>query len=332
MLVASLFMLMQFVDLGTGAVVVNAFSEPGNTPELRANVAARVVRVLVASSTAVAVVGWLGTFAWSWSEILGVTGDTRTTDLATAVSITVFALSIPPSIGTRLLVGCGRADLSILIAPLGSVASLATGWLLLQTSLDSIWISVSMPGGVLVSQIISLILGIRVSRLKVRDLFRASTFPVRDVLSSSIPMLVIMVTLPFALQSHRIIISHLSTPIELARYSLAMQFYQPLWSFIGAAATPLWPQWSALRGDTAAVSTAFRRGTLALVVLGTGALVGLVFLGDIVAGVMTAHTIVVGLPLLAATGVLLTVQAVQQAPGMYLTTARGRYSSCRSWA
>lgn len=324
MLVASLFLLMPFADLGTGAAVVNAFSDPKLTPQARLQVAARVVRVLMWSALAIIVVAWLGAFAWSWADLLGVDAThARLVDITSAASLSIYGLSLPPSIGMRILVGSGRATTAVLISPLGSLAGLVIGWALIAANADALWLTTALPGGILIVQVALLALALRAIGASPADLLARSDYPLKHILQAAAPMLVIMVTLPFALQAHRIVLSLRSDPVQLADYSLAMQFYTPIWGFISAAATPLWPMWATLREDVRAARVAFSKALRVLLILGLAALLGLVLLGDLVGQLVSGGAIRLSLPLLAVTGLLLCTQALQQAPGMYLTTPAG---------
>lgn len=333
MLVASLFTLMPFADLGAGAVIVNAFARSGATLDDRRRASSKVFRMLMVSAAVLVTVGWLGTSAWSWGSLLGIPDPDSMVSRATAAGLSLFALSVPLSLGNRMLVGSGRAALAILMAPVTSVVALGLSWAVASMSLSPLLFSLVIPCGNLVAQALGLVVGLRVSGLTLADLLRPSDFPTREVLSTSAPMFVIMVTLPLALNSHRIILSHVSSPAELARYTLVMQFYQPLWSFISAAATPLWPLWASSRDNPGAARAGYLRILLLLFGMGVGSLAGLLLLGDWLGEVISGGTISLGLALLGVTGMLLLVQSLQQAPGMLLTWPAGlRFQSFGSLA
>lgn len=54
-------------------------------------------------------------------------------------------------------------------------------------------------------------------------------------------MLVQAIALPISMQSDRLVLSHVSTPSELARYNLGAQLFLPVWQVITASGTALWP-------------------------------------------------------------------------------------------
>ena len=130
MLGGTIFTLMPFADLGAGALIVNTFARPRSPRAGRRGVSPRVFRLLLMSALVVGVIGWLGTSAWSWASLLGMPGSGHVVDLATAWVVTLFALSIPLSIGNRMLVGSGRAAVAILLAPVGSIVALLLSWLI----------------------------------------------------------------------------------------------------------------------------------------------------------------------------------------------------------
>lgn len=324
MLIANLFMMMPFADLGTGAVVLNAFSEHGRDRDYRLAVAAKVWRTLWYSAVVVGLAAFSGVSIWSWSHALGVElSNSSDVDLATAASLTLFALSVPASLGIKLLVGTGRSHVAQVLGPVGSVVSLILGWRILASPVDPIWVAIAYPFGILVSQLAALCLGLKSAGLKIGELSTASFYPLRNVLAVAAPMLVIMMTLPFAMQGHRVILSHRGSAAELAEYSLAMQFFQPLWSFIAAAGQPLWPMFASLRHDAKSLRLAIRRAFWLLLSLGLFSWVGLMVFGNPLGVLVSSGRIHLGLPLLAATGLLVLAQALQQIPGMTLTTAQG---------
>ncbi len=67
------------------------------------------------------------------------------------------------------------------------------------------------------------------------------------VFDTAWPMLVQMIALPLAMQSNRLILSHVSSVDELATYSLASQMYNPIFSVSIAASMALWPVFARAR-------------------------------------------------------------------------------------
>ena len=67
------------------------------------------------------------------------------------------------------------------------------------------------------------------------------------VFDTAWPMLIQMIALPLAMQSNRLILSHVSSVDELATYSLASQMFNPIFSVSIAASMALWPVFARAR-------------------------------------------------------------------------------------
>jgi O-antigen/teichoic acid export membrane protein len=62
-------------------------------------------------------------------------------------------------------------------------------------------------------------------------------------------MLIIILSLPLALQTDRIILSHVSSLRAVANYSVVVQIFAPVVALVTAASQPLWPMYARARRD-----------------------------------------------------------------------------------
>jgi len=132
-------------------------------------------------------------------------------------------------------------------------------------------------------------------------------------------MFVIMVALPIALQSDRLILSHRSGAVELTQYALAVQVYASVWSVLYSAGISLWPLFArrGAQGDDLrrpwlnAIRGFFVSGALA------GALLLVVL--PLIVSVVGGGTVKAPMILAASFAALLIVQTAHLPSAMLLT-------------
>ncbi|WP_026075165.1 lipopolysaccharide biosynthesis protein [Cellulomonas massiliensis] len=325
-LISALPNLLPFADLGIGAAVVNAIAESADP---RRDVVVRrtmtsALRILLCSGGVIAVVSVVLGVTGVWPAILG--DDLLPGTGAVAMwSMVLFGLALPFTIGQRTLIGLGRNPAQIatqaLVAPfimLAVVVTLAAGW---SGTVLPLW---SYVAAALVSVLCFLIarrlLGPQLGA-SVRDVPRRRAVPGVRVMHVAGPMLVQMIALPIAMQTDRLLLSHLATTTELARYNLASQFFGIVLQTISAAGVALWPIFAKHR------STGTIRSPFAAMWAFTGAAL-------LVAGVLCAvlpwltafvsdGRITLPWQLVVAFVAFVAVQAAKYPLGMYMTDAAG---------
>jgi O-antigen/teichoic acid export membrane protein len=142
------------------------------------------------------------------------------------------------------------------------------------------------------------------------------------------PMLIQMIALPIAMQTDRLILSHVSDVENLAQYNLASQMYLPVWQVVSSAGVALWPVFARARagGSKAAVSP------LRMSAVFGGAAAGICLLISLIAPWLAARAsggrIDLGVGLLISFSIFMIFQATKYPMGMYMTDARGlRYQA-----
>lgn len=331
MLVVGLSQLLPFSDLGVGAAVTNAVATTyGNHDRLQAErVLLTCMRLLILSAAAICSVALCLLLLHLWSPLLSVS-ESRFPGFNASVAMVLglFAATVPLGIGQRVLLGVGRNDISIMCGTLASIVPLVLVALLASVGASLQYYPLAFLVGAVASGGACTYAAGRVWSLHwlglVSKLGSRYRFPGISVSSTALPMLVIMVGLPLGLQSDRIILSHLSDPLNLGSYSLAAQIYVPAWSLLVSAGMALWPVFAGAR----VIVGHERQVLLWRSMLKWFGLAGLCLALAYqslspVALRFLAPGRVSNMSLLAAFSFLLLVQAVHLPTGMFLNDAEG---------
>jgi O-antigen/teichoic acid export membrane protein len=326
-LLASLPSLIPFADLGMAAVVVNvlASSDRASTDPVVRRTLTSAFRILVCSGLTIAAVGVLLGVLGLWPVVLG-PGLLGGGAVTATVCVTILGLALPCGVGARILVGLGRNPLQTALT--GLTAPLVLAGVLVVLALGGAagsFVAVAAYAAAAVVAVVLLVTAARLVRPQVgaalRDVPRVRSVPGVRVLDVAWPMLVQMISLPIAMQTGRILLSHQGTPLDLARYNLAAQLFGVVLAAVSTAGLALWPHFARARSQSVKASP-FRASlvfTAAGVVLALLLAVLLPFLVPLV----TDGAFALGLPLVAAFVVFTVVQAAKYPVGMYMTDAAG---------
>lgn len=321
-LVGALFQLIPFADLGMGAAVVNASArrlESREQSALALATAGAAFRVLTLSAAVIILtvffIGHLG----AWPSLLGLPESlAASSNWAIGVVILPFALSLPFGIGQRILIGEGRNHMVGYAGILGPIMATATTYALLNIGVDPLVLGIATPAGILVVSIVCFTLALKRSGWRFRDVVRRRRRRYKPKLwNAALPMMIISITVPLALQSDRLVLSHFSQTIELSEYSIAAQMYVPCFSIIAMAAVALWPIFS--RSGASSLSL-WSKAISSLAAAGVALASIFVLLVGPVAELITEGKIAVHLDLAMAFGTLLVVMACHQASAVLLTS------------
>jgi O-antigen/teichoic acid export membrane protein len=323
-LVGSLFQLVPFADLGLGAVVVNASAKRLESRQHSAAALATArtaFRTLAISAAVLIGLSVLLGVSGAWPGLLGLPSNfAKSSEWAIATVLLPFALSIPFGIGQRVLIGEGRNHLVNYIGMLGPLVATATTLLLLKIHAPTLVLGMATPTGILVVSVICFVLALRTSQWHMRDLIKKPRTQQRPRLwNSAIPMLIISITVPLAMQSDRLVLSHFAPAVELSEYSVAAQMYVPCFSVVSMAAVSLWPIF------TRTGSASFALWSKALKILAVGGLflgAAFVVLVGPASRLITEDKLRVGIDLASAFATLLVVMACHQASAVLLTSPR----------
>lgn len=327
--------LLPFADLGIAAALMNATAgakDPRTDENLRL-VLVSGMRVLACSATVVILLSVVLTALGAWDNILGEGLMPGSGPVAAALCLAVIGATLTVSFGQRILAGLGQFHLVVILN--GLQTPIVLGVVAAMIVLD-------VPGGgyvAVVSYLASFLIGVLALWLVSRRIHpmissalrlavRVRTVRGGKFLDTAWPMLIQMIALPFAMQTDRIVLSHVSTVDALTEYSLAAQMFNPVVSVVATAGIALWPIFAKARaeGVRSEVSPMRMSALFGAVAVGFAVLISLA--SGILADVASGGTISLSLQLLLAFSCLVVVQAVKYPLGMYMTDAKGlRYQA-----
>ncbi|OZC83653.1 hypothetical protein CH254_22235 [Rhodococcus sp. 06-412-2C] len=320
-LVATIGLLLPFADLGIGAVVTSATSRSRNpgSDVYALEVIRRSYRVLSQVSLVVIGLAVVVMVFDGWGTLIGLTTGPQDR-LVITVAVALFGLTIPAGLGLRILIGVDRTQLAVVVMVSNSLFALIVTAGMYLTGVQGIWYVVPPLAGALIGNLTGTVLALKVSGLG-RAVFLRSTsrIPTRTLLEGSLWLFVVSLGIPFGLQAQRVVLSHLSTPVELSRYALMAQLYGLCWSVFSMAALTFWPIFVKRRGQA--------EQTVRLWIITTGAFGALAILAAApmivaspwLAQLLSGGTIDVSISLAASFAMLLVVQCFHLPSGMLLT-------------
>lgn len=320
--------LLPFADLGIAAVIINSVAgatDPRRDPEVR-RVLTTAFRVLLASGGAIALVGVAIGVAGLWPVLLGRGLLPGSGPLAATLCTVVFGLLLPLTVSQRVLVGLHRTSTQItsqlVVAPfmlvtIGATVLLAVpagGYIAILSYLANA--SVSVICMIVVARALSPQLGDAI-----RDVPRLRAAPGAAIIGTTWPMLLQMVALPVAMQTDRLLLSHLTEGPELAQYNLASQLFGLVLQTISAAGIVLWPIYAKARAESALASPL--APTLAFAGGGLAVAAALGVLSPFLAGFVSSGRITLDGWIVGGFIAFVAVQAAKYPAGMYMTDKRG---------
>ncbi|HUO37018.1 MAG TPA: oligosaccharide flippase family protein [Mycobacterium sp.] len=320
-LVATITLLFPFADLGIGATVLSAsaqLSGPSRDPNA-GDVVRRAYHVLFAVAGVLVLVALCVMALDGWPALVGFSSgpDDR---WAITVAACVFALTIPAGLGVRILIGIDRNPLATLVLMSCPAFALGVTLVLYVIGAAGIWYAVSALGGLLIGQVVGTVLALRLSGLG-WSAFARVTRPRTGsrLLAGSMWLFLVGVGLPVGLQTGRVLLAHLSTPLQLSQYALMAQIYAVCWSVLSTAGLAYWPIFVKRRAATEETVRMWWRLTATFAGIAAFATVVMVPLGPWAATVLSGGRIDVSAWLAFAFGALLVGQAVHLPASVLLT-------------
>ncbi|WP_426374570.1 lipopolysaccharide biosynthesis protein [Rhodococcoides fascians] len=322
--VNTMFMLIQFTDLGLGSGVINAVSSSILTWREKHGVVASTFRLLVIVSMVLLVGAASGLVFFSWSAVLGIAqSGLANLNAATFAALALFAMALPFSVGQRILTGISRNHVAILLSMVTSIVSLLVVVAVYAAKWPAAFMSISQSAGLLVSAVLSCAVGMKAIRFRYRYLLQRRLYRATGLMVSGLWMLLLSVCIAFAFQSGRLMLAHRSSDAQLASYSLIMQFYLPVISVMSATGLALWPMFSSKRGHMDSARNEVMRLTLIFAGVGAVLSVGFACLIRPVSSLLSGGEIVLSWPLIFVVCLLICAQSAQVVPGMFLTSSEG---------
>lgn len=320
--------LIQVNALGVGAPIVNTVAvskDPGNDDHLRRVVLSSLRVLTLAALVLILIVGLMTAMGW-WAPVLGEGLIPGTGPIAAALCMILWAMGMPIGIGQRLLAGLGKNHLTIAISGLQSpiVLLFLLLSLMIGTNTGS-FIAVISYAATLIIALICLVLAARMIAptltTAIKQIHQRKRFPGAKILDQAGPMTIIMVALPIAMQTDRIVLSHTAGPADLAQYNLASQMYNPIFALVSAAGFTLWPRFAAARAtnkDESPMQLSLVFGAIGFILA-----FGVTILSPFLTHFASDGKVQLGWLLVISFSVLMIIQALQYPMGMYLTDRNG---------
>ena len=329
-LIVGLGSLLPFADLGMSAAVINAVGasrDPRTDSHVR-DVLITSVRVLTGSAIVLLVVTGAITLLHGWGQLIGHGISTGSGATSSAVCMALLAVTMVFGFGDRVLTGLGKNHISI-----GLSAALTP--IVLVVLLVSVRFGVDIGGYVaivpyavtfLIAVAACVIAGHRIAPTvgtALRAARHVRTVHGAKVFNIAWPMLLQMIALPIAMQTDRLVLSHVSNLQNVAEYNLASQMYTPVWGVVSSAGVALWPIFARNRATPTAEKLSPMRMSLAFA--GFAAVVCLIIslASSWLAARASGGEIHLEVGLLASFSALMIVQAAKYPLGMYMTDVRG---------
>jgi O-antigen/teichoic acid export membrane protein len=321
--------LIPFTDLGTGAVLVNAYARSGDSAaddQMRQQTTT-VARIMTGFAL-IALAANCSLYALGlWPRLLG---SAASDDVAGPVAFfcaSLFCLSIPFGIWTKVLLGLGRNHWIILVQ--GSQAPLVLLFVYIFLVADRPpllpWVALAAYTAMLVVALLGFWLAHRATRGQLTadfaKVFRRSA-PGARVMDVGWPMLVQTLTPPITNQATRFIVAQSVSVLAIAKYSVVLQILTPALGLVSAVGLTLWPYYARARAHgTAAV------GPLRLSAIFAGAAslatISWVVVAPTLFDLMSAGKVDVDRSLVVCFGLQLITQAALYPLGMYLMSPGG---------
>lgn len=326
-LLTSMAALVPFADLGMSAAIINAVASSKN-PQDDSVVRRTLIsafRVLLCSAAVLAVIGVVLTVTGAWPTILG-NGLQAGGQMAALACVLIFSVTLPLGVGARVLTGLGKNHVQISTQSLAAPFILGTTGVLIVTGVqagDAVAV-ISYLAGTLVAAV-SLFIAARMLRPQIGSALRAvpkvSTEPGVKIMNVAWPMLAQMIALPIAMQTDRLLLSHLSSTEELAQYNLGSQLFGLILQTVAAAGVALWPVFAKARAGSEIrspnkLAMYFTVGAVALAMV-LGALL------PWVTPLISDGRISLDLWLIVGFVAFVGAQAAKYPLGMYMTDIRG---------
>jgi O-antigen/teichoic acid export membrane protein len=328
-------LLFPFADLGMSAALINAVGSSADPRSDRnvVRVLTTALRVLCGSAGVLLLVSGVISVTGVWSTILG-SGLLPGSGAVTAgLCLSLIALTMPVGFGDRILTGLGKNQISIIVQGMQTPLVMVALLLVIHLTTSKGAYIAALP--YLATFMLALVSCRFASRLikpvvgqALRDAPKVKTVRGGKVSDVAWPMLIQMIALPIAMQTDRLILSHVSGSHVLAQYNLASQMFTPIWQVVNSAGVVLWPIFARQRalGGARRVSPM----PISLAFGGAAAAVGLVialssgWLSHVAAG----GVIHLPLNLVIAFMVLMIFQATKYPLGMFMTHPKGlRYQA-----
>ena len=329
MLIATLSQLLMFADLGAGAAVATAAAQLATAADGATRLHRTMLtslRTLAGAALGLSLLAVAVALGGGWAPLLGLRagalGSAHAIEWTAAAAVVIFSVVLPLSLGEAILRGTGRMHRAILLAGLSAPTALVLVLALTGLHGPHMLYALTIPAGAFVGSLACFVSARRAIAFSLRgivhELLRPRRFPGLKISAIAGPWFVIMVGLPIALQTDRIVISHRVSAVALSNYSYISQLYTPIWSVVSIAALSLWPAFAT--GDVEPRALRHRWLTSVKLLGGAGLVLAaaLVLLSRVIVNWTSDGNAHIGTGLVLCFAGLLLVQSLHVGTGMLL--------------
>jgi O-antigen/teichoic acid export membrane protein len=322
-LIVALIAVLPLSNLGVGAAITSAYAGEGPHAEHSRRVTLTAARVLTVSTIGTLVGSALLTVGETWPTLLGAASGPN---VLTGVAVAVYSLSFLPGLGQSMLLGINRNHVTVLIQTFFAPLMLVITAVLVLTDVNGDYVVLIPAAAMVVINLVTAWVAARETKVGWSQVIRAVPFrrrhPGASIRALSGPLLIINLALPIALQSDRIVLSHVSSQQAVANYSVAILIFAPVAALIAASAQPLWPIYATARS---AGQTGPKLGKVLFLFCGAAILVCalLVLVADPVGQLVGGGHIDLGWLLPISSGLAVVVQAAAYPLAMHLMDPAG---------
>lgn len=328
--------LLPFADLGMSAAIMNAVggsADPSRDLHVR-RVLITSIRVLVCSGTAIVGASVLISAFGLWPWLLGDGLMPGSGPIAAGLCLALIGITLPVAFGQRVLTGLHKNHVMIALNALQS--PIVFGVLVVAAVTGMSWGGTLAPvvayAATLFLSGLAVVFAARWIRPQIGAALRAVPRVRRErgtkVSDVAWPMLIQAVALPVAMQSDRLVLSHVAGPSDLATYNLSAQMFLPVWQVITSAGAALWPIFARARARRASHESSPVPIAMGFAGAAGAACIVIGVASPWLARLASGGQITVPLSMVVSFTVYLVCQGVQYPLGTFLTDAEGlRYQA-----
>jgi O-antigen/teichoic acid export membrane protein len=238
----SLIVLLPLNNLGVGAAITAAFAslDPRSADAERVTLTA--TRVMTVSALCLSAAAMVMAATGLWSTVLG---GAAYGGWFFGLGMAFYAAGFVPGLGQAMLLGVHRNHVTILVQSLMMPAALGMVVVLIAVRADGRLVVVVPAAALAATNVVTMVLATRLTGFRWRRVLARVPRPRRHagarIRGIAGPRLITNITVPLALASDLVVLSHFSSPRQLADYGICVQIFAPVTALVAAAAAPLWP-------------------------------------------------------------------------------------------
>ena len=318
----SLIVLIPLNNLGVGAAITAAFAANDPLGDDAERVTLTATRIMTLSALALAGVSLAMAAAGLWSTVLG---GAAYGGWFFGLGVAFYAAGFVPGLGQAMLLGVHRNHVTILVQSLIMPVALAMVAVFIAGNADGRLVVIVPAASLAAANVLTMVVATRLTHFRWRSVLAKLPRPHRyagaRIRGIAGPQLVANITVPLALASDLVILSHFSTSGQVADYGICLQLFAPLTALVAAAAAPLWPIYIAAKAKG---STGPRVSRTVLGFSGSAAVICalLVPIAPLAGRVISNGQVRLGIFLPLAAALMTVVYSAAYPVGMALTTPK----------